>query len=113
MLYRTNSQSRQIEEALRRYGRKYLVVGGFSFYQRAEVKDLLAYLRVLLSPNDSIAMLRIINTPARGIGKGTVEQLEQYALQNGMSVWKALPAMIEREDVSHARRCGLAFVRHS
>ncbi len=95
VLYRTNSQSRQIEEALRRYGRKYLVVGGFSFYQRAEVKDLLAYLRVLFSPQDSIAVLRIINTPARGIGKGTVEQLEQYALQNGTSVWKALPAMIE------------------
>ncbi len=95
VLYRTNSQSRQIEEALRRHGRKYLVVGGFSFYQRAEVKDLLAYLRVLFSPNDSIALLRIINTPARGIGKSTVEQLEQYALQHGTSVWKALPAMLE------------------
>jgi DNA helicase-2/ATP-dependent DNA helicase PcrA len=93
VLYRTNSQSRQIEEALRRYGRKYLVIGGFSFYQRAEVKDLLAYLRILFSPQDSIALLRIINTPARGIGKGTVEQLEQYALQNGLSVWQALPAM--------------------
>jgi len=95
VLYRTNSQSRQIEEALRRYGRKYLVIGGFSFYQRAEVKDLLAYLRVLFTPQDSIALLRIINTPARGIGKGTVEQIEQYALQNGMSMWKALPMMLE------------------
>ena len=95
VLYRTNSQSRQIEEALRRHGRKYLVVGGFSFYQRAEVKDLLAYLRILFSPADSIALLRIINTPARGIGKSTVEQLEQYALEHGTSVWKALPAMIE------------------
>jgi DNA helicase-2/ATP-dependent DNA helicase PcrA len=94
VLYRTNSQSRQIEEALRRYGRKYLVVGGFSFYQRAEVKDLLAYLRVLFTPQDSIALLRIVNTPARGIGKGTVEQLEQFALQNGISVWKALPLML-------------------
>jgi DNA helicase-2/ATP-dependent DNA helicase PcrA len=95
VLYRTNFQSRQIEEALRRYGRKYLVVGGFSFYQRAEVKDLLAYLRILLSPDDSIAMLRIINTPARGVGKGTIDEVEKYALQNGMSVWKALPKMIE------------------
>jgi ATP-dependent DNA helicase UvrD/PcrA len=94
VLYRTNSQSRQIEEALRRYGRKYLVVGGFSFYQRAEVKDLLAYLRVLLTPQDSIAMLRIINTPARGIGKGTVEQVEQFSLQNGISMWKALPLLL-------------------
>jgi DNA helicase-2/ATP-dependent DNA helicase PcrA len=94
VLYRTNSQSRQIEEALRRYGRKYLVVGGFSFYQRAEVKDLLAYLRVLLTPQDSIALLRIINTPARGIGKGTVEQVEQFALQNSISMWKALPLLL-------------------
>jgi len=95
VLYRTNFQSRQIEEALRRYGRKYLVVGGFSFYQRAEVKDLLAYLKVLLSPHDSVSLLRIINTPARGIGKGTIDQLEQYALEHGMSLWNALPKMLE------------------
>ncbi len=97
VLYRTNFQSRQIEEALRRYGRKYLVVGGFSFYQRAEVKDLLAYLKVLLSPQDSISLLRIINTPARGIGKGTIEQIEQYALEHGMSLWNALPRMLEEK----------------
>lgn len=95
VLYRTNFQSRQIEEALRRYGRKYLVVGGFSFYQRAEVKDLLAYLKVLLSPQDSVSLLRIINIPARGIGKGTVDQMEQYALEHGMSLWNALPKMLE------------------
>ncbi|HEY6989632.1 MAG TPA: 3'-5' exonuclease, partial [Bryobacteraceae bacterium] len=94
VLYRTNFQSRQIEEALRRYGRKYLVVGGFSFYQRAEVKDLLAYLKILLSPHDSISLLRIINTPARGIGKGTIDQLEQYALAHGMSLWNAIPKML-------------------
>ncbi len=97
VLYRTNSQSRQIEEALRRYGRKYLVVGGFSFYQRAEVKDLLAYLKILLSPQDSISLLRIINTPARGIGKSTVEQVEQYALEHGTSLWNALPQMLEQK----------------
>ena len=97
VLYRTNFQSRQIEEALRRYGRKYLVVGGFSFYQRAEVKDLLSYLKVALSPQDSIALLRIINTPARGIGKASIEQIEQYALQRGMSLWNALPAMIKEK----------------
>ena len=75
ILYRTNSQSRQIEEALRRYGRKYIVVGGFSFYQRAEVKDILAYLKVLVSPQDSISLLRIVNTPAGGIGRTTMEQV--------------------------------------
>ena len=80
VLYRTNFQSRQIEEALRRYGREYIVVGGFSFYQRAEVKDALAYLKAVISPQDSVSLLRIINTPARGIGKSTIEQIEQYAL---------------------------------
>jgi DNA helicase-2/ATP-dependent DNA helicase PcrA len=71
------------------------VVGGFSFYQPAAVKDLLAYLKVLLSPQDSVSLLRIINTPARGIGKGTVDQLEQYALEHGMSLGNALPKMLE------------------
>ncbi len=95
VLYRTNSQSRQIEEALRRYGRKYIVVGGFSFYQRAEVKDLLAYLKVLVSPHDSIGLLRVINTPARGIGRTTLEQIEQYALQHELSLWTSLEQMLK------------------
>ena len=95
VLYRTNFQSRQIEEALRRYGRKYIVVGGFSFYQRAEVKDILAYLKVVASPNDSISLLRIINTPARGIGKTTVEQIEQFANEHQLSVWGAIGKLLE------------------
>ncbi len=94
VVYRTNAQSRQIEEALRRYGRKYVVVGGFSFYQRAEVKDALAYLKALVSPDDSISLLRIINTPARGIGRTTVEQMEQYALTHELSLWSALEEML-------------------
>lgn len=95
VLYRTNFQSRQIEEALRRYNRKYLVVGGFSFYQRAEVKDTLAYLKALLNPADSICLLRIVNVPARGIGKTTIEQLERFAADNAMSLWTAMGQMIE------------------
>jgi len=95
VLYRTNAQSRQIEEALRRYGRKYIVVGGFSFYQRAEVKDVLAYLKVLVSPQDSISLLRVINTPARGIGRTTVEQIEHYALAHELSLWGALERMLQ------------------
>jgi DNA helicase-2/ATP-dependent DNA helicase PcrA len=95
VLYRTNSQSRQIEEALRRYGRKYVVVGGFSFYQRSEVKDVLAYLKVLAVPSDSVSLLRIINVPARGIGKTTVEQIEAYALENELSLWTALKEMLD------------------
>ncbi|MBV8817535.1 MAG: UvrD-helicase domain-containing protein [Acidobacteriaceae bacterium] len=102
VLYRTNFQSRQIEEALRRYNRKYIVVGGFSFYQRAEIKDVLAYMKVLLSPHDSISLLRIINTPARGIGKTTVEQIEQFALENQISLWNAIGRMLD-EGVFAAR----------
>lgn len=95
VLYRTNFQSRQIEEALRRYRRRYIVVGGFSFYQRAEVKDILSYLRALASPQDSIAVLRILNVPARGIGKTTVEQVEAFAAQNQLSLWDAMARMLE------------------
>ena len=90
ILYRTNSQSRQIEEALRRYGRKYNVVGGFSFYQRAEIKDTVAYLKLASSNSDSVSLMRIINTPARGIGRTTVEQIEQYAREHGLSLWDAI-----------------------
>jgi DNA helicase-2/ATP-dependent DNA helicase PcrA len=96
ILYRTNFQSRQIEEALRRYNRKYLVVGGLSFYQRAEVKDMLAYLRVLLTPQDSLGLLRIINTPARGIGKTTVEQIEQFAADRQLTLWEGIVQMLEQ-----------------
>jgi DNA helicase-2/ATP-dependent DNA helicase PcrA len=95
VLYRTNSQSRQIEEALRRYGRKYLVVGGLSFYQRAEVKDALAYLKLLLSPRDGVSLLRILNVPARGIGKTTMEQLDRIAAERGCSLWEALGLAVE------------------
>ena len=102
MLYRTNFQSRQIEEALRRYGRKYIVVGGFSFYQRAEIKDLLAYLKAAANPNDSISLLRIINMPARGIGKTTVEQIEQYALENELSIWTAIGRMLDEQRSARA-----------
>jgi DNA helicase-2/ATP-dependent DNA helicase PcrA len=108
VLYRTNSQSRQIEEALRRYGRKYIVVGGLSFYQRAEVKDILAYLKVLASPHDSIGLLRIVNTPARGIGRTTMEQVEQYALQHELSLWTALKQMLETHAFTARAEAALA-----
>ena len=95
VLYRTNFQSRQIEEALRRYGRKYTVVGGFSFYQRAEVKDILSYLKAAVQPTDSIALLRIINIPARGIGKTTIDEVNGFASQNGITAWAAVEQMLE------------------
>ncbi len=100
VLYRTNFQSRQIEEALRRSNRKYLVVGGFSYYQRAEVKDILAYVKALLNPDDSIGLLRIVNIPARGIGKTTIEQVERFAADNAVSAWAAMGQMIEERLLS-------------
>jgi DNA helicase-2/ATP-dependent DNA helicase PcrA len=90
VLYRTNSQSRLIEEAMRRYGITYTMVGGFSFYERAEIKDLLSYLKLVQNTNDSIALQRVINTPTRGIGKTTVETLERIALTTGTSTWNAI-----------------------
>jgi DNA helicase-2/ATP-dependent DNA helicase PcrA len=108
VLYRTNSQSRQIEEALRRYSRRYVVVGGFSFYQRAEVKDIVAYLKAVISPQDSISLLRIINTPARGIGKTTVEQIEQYALERNLSVWDAIGQTLELHELPGRAEAALA-----
>jgi DNA helicase-2/ATP-dependent DNA helicase PcrA len=97
VLYRTNSQSRLFEEAMRRYGLKYKVVGGFSFYERAEIKDLISYLKVILNPDDSISLLRVINTPTRGIGKGTIETLEHLALETGLSLWGAVGEAIRRQ----------------
>ncbi|MEI9813931.1 MAG: UvrD-helicase domain-containing protein [Acidobacteriota bacterium] len=111
VLYRTNSQSRQIEEALRRYGRKYVVVGGFSFYQRAEVKDILSYLKLLMAPQDTLALLRIINTPARGIGRTTVEQMEQYALSNGVPLWTAMGRMLEEHSLGSRAENALSIFR--
>jgi DNA helicase-2/ATP-dependent DNA helicase PcrA len=95
VLYRTNSQSRLIEEAMRRYQLKYQVVGGFSFYERAEIKDMISYLKLLNNPDDSIALLRAINTPSRGIGKTTVETLERMSLETGISLWRAVGEAVE------------------
>jgi DNA helicase-2/ATP-dependent DNA helicase PcrA len=97
VLYRTNSQSRLFEEAMRRYQLKYHVVGGFSFYERAEIKDLISYLKVIHNVDDSISLLRVINTPVRGIGKTTIETLERLALETGVSLWGALGEAIKRQ----------------
>ncbi len=104
VLYRTNSQSRLFEEAMRRYQLKYHVVGGFSFYERAEIKDMISYLKVIVNPDDSVSLLRVINTPARGIGKTTVEMLEALALETGLSLWGAIGEAIQRQ-LLPARAC--------
>ena len=97
VLYRTNSQSRLVEEALRRYGIKYTMVGGFSFYERAEIKDLLSYLKLIANIDDSIALQRVVNVPARGIGKTTLETLERIALDTGTSTWEAIRRVLREK----------------
>ncbi len=90
ILYRTNAQSRSMEEALRRRNIPYRVYGGLSFYHRKEIKDLLAYFRMAVNPLDEEAMKRIINYPARGIGKTTVDRLIVHAAQENVAVWDVL-----------------------
>lgn len=90
ILYRTNSQSRVMEEALRRNNLKYRVVGGLSFYQRKEIKDIIAYLRFIVNPNDEQAMRRSINLPKRGIGPGTVEKLIVASAEQNKSLWEIM-----------------------
>lgn len=90
VLYRTNAQSRLFEEALRRLRIEYNIVGGFSFYERAEVKDIIAYLKLAMNPFDDIALLRVINTPARGLGKTSLDELVRLAKSNGSSLWMTI-----------------------
>lgn len=90
ILYRTNAQSRSFEEALRRMGIAYRIYGGTSFYQRKEVKDLLSYLRVVVNPRDEEALKRIINYPARGIGKTTIDKAILFANEQNLSMWDVL-----------------------
>ena len=90
ILYRTNAQSRLFEEALRRLRIDYNIVGGFSFYERAEVKDVIAYLKLTLNPQDDIALMRIINTPPRGLGKTSLDELQFRAKDLGVSLWEAI-----------------------
>src|SRR6185312_3552242 len=97
VLYRINSQSRLVEEAMRRYQLPYQVVGGFSFYERAEIKDMISYLKLINNPQDSIALLRVINTPARGIGRTTVETLERLSLETGSSLWGSVDSVVSQK----------------
>ncbi len=90
ILYRTNAQSRIFEEYLRRYNIKYRIYGGISFYQRKEIKDIIAYLRLIVNDKDDEALKRIINYPRRGIGKTTLDNLAQLAADNDMSMWDVL-----------------------
>jgi DNA helicase II / ATP-dependent DNA helicase PcrA len=103
VLYRTNSQSRVFEEAMRRAGLGYNIVGGFSFYERMEVRDVIAYLKLAMNPHDSIALQRVINTPPRGIGKMTLDEIEKRVRELGISYWDAISDLVADEQALSPR----------
>ena len=98
VLYRTNSQSRVFEEAMRRTGLQYNIIGGFSFYERMEVRDIIAYLKLALNPNDTIALQRVINSPPRGIGKQTLDEIERRAKDTELTWWETIAEIIKKPE---------------
>jgi DNA helicase-2/ATP-dependent DNA helicase PcrA len=111
VLYRTNAQSRAIEDALRRTGIPYVIVGGIRFYERKEIKDVLGYLRILVNPLDDASLLRIINTPVRGIGDTTVDRLRAFASVRSISLHEALGRAGEIEELNERARLNLRQFR--
>lgn len=109
VLYRTNAQSQALEEACRHAAIPYVLVGSISFYQRREIKDALAYIRLLLNPADSVSWLRILNVPPRGIGAATLEHLRAAAQQWNVSFWEALQRC---EQIPQLRRSAQETVHH-
>jgi DNA helicase II / ATP-dependent DNA helicase PcrA len=106
VFYRTHAQSRTLEDAFRQWGVPYAIVGGLRFYERAEVKDALAYLRVLLNPQDIISWERIINTPPRGIGRVTVAAIHERAGRQGATFWEACQQLAEGGTASQKKKLG-------
>ena len=97
ILYRTNAQSRVLEECFRKYNIPYVIYGGLSFYQRKEIKDVLAYMRLAINPNDDEAVKRVINFPTRGIGDTTISKLTTAASQNNISLWQIITNLSQYE----------------
>ncbi len=104
VMYRTNAQSRVLEEAFVRYGVPYKLVAGMRFYERREVKDVIAYLRLILNPSDSVSLLRVINVPQRGIGQRTVAELSHWARTRGIAEYRALQQLAAPEEESEGHR---------
>ncbi len=108
ILYRTNAQSRVIEEALRNAGIPYIIVGGLRFYERKEIKDLIAYLRLIVSPEDDVSLRRVINLPQRGIGATSLERLTAYAEAESISLLGAIGRIVSSDDPVLMEKIGLS-----
>lgn len=108
VLYRMNAQSRLFEEACRRAGLRYNIVGGFSFYDRAEIKDTVAYLKLALNRDDVVAFGRVVNTPRRGIGKTTLEAIDRDMKAGGAGLWQTLATMLEKRTLPQRAAQALA-----
>ncbi|HWP81220.1 MAG TPA: UvrD-helicase domain-containing protein [Bacteroidota bacterium] len=106
-LYRTNSQSRSLEDAFRRAAIPYVIVGGIRFYERKEIKDVLAYLRLLVNPQDEESLLRVINYPVRGIGETTIQRLREFAVVKNLSLTQALAKIDEIPEIGERMRTGV------
>lgn len=104
ILYRTNAQSRVLEDSLRRHAIAYVIVGGLRFYERKEIKDILAYLKVVANPADTVSLRRIINYPLRGIGEATLQKLQHYALDKGLTFFDALAHVNEIPTIGERTR---------
>ncbi|MEX1138725.1 MAG: UvrD-helicase domain-containing protein [Bacteroidota bacterium] len=111
VLYRTNAQSRALEDELRRSGIPYVIVGGIRFYERKEIKDILAYLRLLVNSRDSESLRRVINYPLRGIGETTIDRLRSFALERDIPLFEALSFIQEIDGIGERTRKGLQQFR--
>jgi DNA helicase-2/ATP-dependent DNA helicase PcrA len=111
ILFRTNEQPRAFEAELRTAKLPYTLIGGMSFYDRREVRDVLSYLKLLVQPKDEVALLRVINTPARGLGRAAVEALVKRATVDGVSLWETLPNARSLPELSQASLAGAQGLR--
>ena len=100
VMYRVNAQSRVLEETFMRYGMPYKLVGGTRFYRRQEIRDIIAYLRVIHNPHDNVSLTRIINVPGRGIGQGTLNKLRAWAKSHDASLYDSLKQVVEEKTLS-------------
>ena len=113
VLYRTNAQSRPFEDACRRAGIRYCLVGGIGFYERAEIKDIVAYLNLALRQDDPLPLLRVINVPARGIGKTSIDKVEAQARAVGVSLWEMIGRIIAQNALPARTISGLQAFRET